>query len=56
MKKLLKALARRMIPSIVDMLQDYMKKWVDDPATDTDDKAVEAVGDFIEYVLNSKLD
>lgn len=56
MKKILKAMLRRMIPTVVEFLEDQVKDWIADPNTDTDEKAVEAVGNFVEYLLKRYVD
>jgi len=41
---------RRIIISVIGLLKDSLQKWIDDPDTDTDQNAVNAVAEYIEYL------
>ena len=42
------------LPYILDILRDALRKWVDDPDTETDQNAINAVGAYIRYLADKK--
>lgn len=45
-KRIMKWLA----PKFIEILTEGLNDWAEDPKTDTDDKAIKAVGDYLGYL------
>lgn len=50
-KRIMKWLA----PKVIELLTEALDDWAEDPNTDTDDVAINAVGDYLKYLADKWL-
>ena len=50
-----KRIMKWVAPKVIDMLTEGLDDWAEDPDTDTDEVAINAVGDYIKYLADKWL-
>lgn len=50
-----KRIMRWFAPKVIELLTEGLNDWAEDPDTDTDDVAINAVGDYLGYLASKWL-